>query len=204
MTLMLLGLRQDGGGPSQVRSCGTRDHTEGRFAAAGSNLPSWPAAKLAASPSAADLPQKITYNSSVLNGGFMLIGREKEAKMLLSGMRSDKSEFVAVFGRRRTCADICGQGGHRQSCVHHDGHAKWHTTRRELVRCAVRDHCGRPLRRLSRRQNGGCPSQCPVEGGFKTAYWELPSYRSFDVEGFSEDELVQQRRYLESMAHLII
>ncbi len=31
----------------------------------------------------------------------MLIGRGKETKMLLSAMRSDKSEFVAVFGRRR-------------------------------------------------------------------------------------------------------
>ena len=56
------------------------------------------------------------------------------------------------------------------------------------------------------RENGSvkvCVER-PGEGGFKTAYWELPSYRSFDVEGFSEDELVQQRRYLEAMAHLII
>ena len=40
----------------------------------------------------------------------------------------------------------------------------------------------------------------PVEGSFKTAYWELPSYRSFDVEGFGEDELAEQRRYLERAA----
>ena len=33
----------------------------------------------------------------------------------------------------------------------------------------------------------------PVEGAFKTAYWELPSYRCFDVEGFGEEELAEQR-----------
>jgi hypothetical protein len=44
----------------------------------------------------------------------------------------------------------------------------------------------------------------PVEGAFKTAYWELPSYRCFDIEGFGADELAEQRRYLESNAHLII
>ena len=44
----------------------------------------------------------------------------------------------------------------------------------------------------------------PVEGGFKTAYWELPSYRCFDVEGFGEEELAAQRHYLETTAHLII
>ena len=48
-----------------------------------------------------DLPQKIAYNYISLNGGFMLIGRDKEKNMLLSVLRSDKSEFVAVFGRRR-------------------------------------------------------------------------------------------------------
>ena len=59
------------------------------------------------------------------------------------------------------------------------------------------------------RENGSvkvCVER-PVEGGFKTAYWELPSYRSFDVEGFSKEELLlaaQQRRYLEDMAHLIL
>ena len=37
----------------------------------------------------------------------------------------------------------------------------------------------------------------PVEGAFKTAYWELPSYRCFDVEGFGAGELAEQRRYLE-------
>jgi len=31
----------------------------------------------------------------------MLIGREKEQKRLLQAEASDKSEFVAVFGRRR-------------------------------------------------------------------------------------------------------
>lgn len=44
----------------------------------------------------------------------------------------------------------------------------------------------------------------PVLGGFKTGYWELPTYRNFGVEGYTEDELVDQRKYLESMAHLII
>ena len=57
--------------------------------------------KLAASTFAIDLPQKIKYNSLIVNGGFMLVGREKETNMLLSAIRSDKSEFVAVFGRRR-------------------------------------------------------------------------------------------------------
>ena len=44
----------------------------------------------------------------------------------------------------------------------------------------------------------------PVDGGFKTAYWELPSYRCFDVDGYDENELAEQRRCLESTAHLII
>ena len=44
----------------------------------------------------------------------------------------------------------------------------------------------------------------PVADGFKTGYWELPSYRNFDVDGYDEAELFEQRKYLESMAHLII
>lgn len=44
----------------------------------------------------------------------------------------------------------------------------------------------------------------PVADGFKTCYWELPSYRNFDVDGYGENELVLQREYLEKMAHLII
>ena len=44
----------------------------------------------------------------------------------------------------------------------------------------------------------------PVADGFKTAYWELPSYCCFDVEGYGEKELSEQRKCLETMAHLII
>lgn len=44
----------------------------------------------------------------------------------------------------------------------------------------------------------------PVANGFKTAYWELPSYCCFDVEGYGEKELSEQRKCLETMAHLII
>lgn len=31
----------------------------------------------------------------------MLIGREKEKKLLLEAMESEQSEFIAVYGRRR-------------------------------------------------------------------------------------------------------
>ena len=44
----------------------------------------------------------------------------------------------------------------------------------------------------------------PIDGGFKTAYCELPSYRWFDVEGYSAAELEEQRKTVESLAHLII
>lgn len=44
----------------------------------------------------------------------------------------------------------------------------------------------------------------PIEDGFKTAYCDLPSYRWHDVEGFSEQELVEQRKVVESLSHLII
>ena len=44
----------------------------------------------------------------------------------------------------------------------------------------------------------------PVEGDFKTAYCELPSYRWYDVEGYTQDELEEQQRIVESLAHLII
>ena len=56
------------------------------------------------------------------------------------------------------------------------------------------------------RENGTvkvCFEQ-PVADGFKTCCWELPTYRNFDVEGYGENELADQRKYLESMAHLII
>ena len=43
-----------------------------------------------------------------------------------------------------------------------------------------------------------------VQGGFKTAYCELPSYRWFDVDGYSADELKQQQKTVESLSHLII
>ena len=44
----------------------------------------------------------------------------------------------------------------------------------------------------------------PAADGFKTAYWKLPSYCCFDVEGYGERELSEQRKCLETMAHLII
>ena len=43
----------------------------------------------------------------------------------------------------------------------------------------------------------------PVEGDFKTAYCELPSYRWYDVEGYTKEELEEQQRIVESLAHLI-
>ena len=42
----------------------------------------------------------------------------------------------------------------------------------------------------------------PVEGDFKTAYCELPSYRWYDVEGYTKEELEEQQRIVESLAHL--
>ena len=45
----------------------------------------------------------------------MLIGRDKERNMLLSALRSDKSEFVAVFGRRRVGKTYLVQGTFRNS-----------------------------------------------------------------------------------------
>ena len=44
----------------------------------------------------------------------------------------------------------------------------------------------------------------PVEGDFKTAYCELPSYLWYDVEGYTKEELEEQQRIVESLAHLII
>ena len=44
----------------------------------------------------------------------------------------------------------------------------------------------------------------PVADGFKTAYCELPRYRWFDVDGYSQAELSEQRKTIESLAHLII
>ena len=43
----------------------------------------------------------------------------------------------------------------------------------------------------------------PVEGDFKTAYCELPSYLWYDVEGYTKEELEEQQRIVESLAHLI-
>ena len=45
----------------------------------------------------------------------MLIGRDKEKNMLLSVLRSDKSEFVAVFGRRRVGKTYLVQESFRNS-----------------------------------------------------------------------------------------
>ena len=45
----------------------------------------------------------------------MLIGRDKERNMLLSALRSDKSEFVAVFGRRHVGKTYLVQGTFRNS-----------------------------------------------------------------------------------------
>ncbi len=44
----------------------------------------------------------------------------------------------------------------------------------------------------------------PTVNGFKTSYWELPSYVCHDVDGYCEEELAEQRTCLETMAHLII
>lgn len=44
----------------------------------------------------------------------------------------------------------------------------------------------------------------PVADGFKTAYCDLPSYSWYDVEGFSAEELQEERQLVESLSHLII
>lgn len=44
----------------------------------------------------------------------------------------------------------------------------------------------------------------PVDGDFKTAYCELPSYHWYDVEGYTKEELEEQQKTVESLAHLII
>lgn len=44
----------------------------------------------------------------------------------------------------------------------------------------------------------------PVEDGFKTAYCKIPGYAWYDVEGFTDEELAEHRKTVESLAHLII
>lgn len=44
----------------------------------------------------------------------------------------------------------------------------------------------------------------PVEGGFKTAYCELPTHRWFGIEGYSPEEISEQQKVISSLAHLII
>ena len=44
----------------------------------------------------------------------------------------------------------------------------------------------------------------PVDGDFKTAYCELPGYRWYDVDGYTKEELDEQQKTIESLAHLII
>lgn len=44
----------------------------------------------------------------------------------------------------------------------------------------------------------------PVEGDFKTAYCTIPGYGWYDVEGYTTDELSENRKILESLSHLII
>ena len=72
-------------------------------------------AKLAVSALPVDLPQKITHNYLAFKWSFMLIGRDKERNMLLSALRSDKSEFIAVFGRRRVGKTYIAQESFRNS-----------------------------------------------------------------------------------------
>ena len=67
----------------------------------------------------------------------MLIGRRRETEILVSALKSDKSEFVAVFGRRRVGKTFLVQEafGNRFS-VGHTGVAKggmrkdWHMATR--------------------------------------------------------------------------
>lgn len=56
-------------------------------------------------------------------------------------------------------------------------------------------------------QDDGTVKVCverPVVGDFKTAYCNIPGYSWYDVEGFTETELVENRKLLESLSHLII
>ncbi len=44
----------------------------------------------------------------------------------------------------------------------------------------------------------------PVDGGFKTAYCAIPGYAWYDVEGYTDEELSENRKILESLSHLIV
>jgi hypothetical protein len=44
----------------------------------------------------------------------------------------------------------------------------------------------------------------PVEGDFKTACCTIPGYGWYDVEGYTANELSENRKILESLSHLII
>ena len=43
----------------------------------------------------------------------------------------------------------------------------------------------------------------PVDGDMKTAYCNLPSYDWYDVYGFTAEELEENRKIVESLAHII-
>ena len=44
----------------------------------------------------------------------------------------------------------------------------------------------------------------PEEGGFHSAYCYLPEYRWDQISGFNNDDIVKLRRYLGTVAHIII
>ena len=46
--------------------------------------------------------------------------------------------------------------------------------------------------------------ECPVDGDFKTAYCNIPGYSWYDVEGYTTEELAENRKLLESLSHLIV
>jgi len=45
--------------------------------------------------------------------------------------------------------------------------------------------------------------ECPIEGGFKSARCELPSYKWMFNDGYSEDEINFFIEFLEHNAHLL-
>ncbi|MCL2088982.1 MAG: hypothetical protein FWH14_05830 [Oscillospiraceae bacterium] len=44
----------------------------------------------------------------------------------------------------------------------------------------------------------------PIDGGFNSAMCYLPEYKWDEITGFSDDEIREYHKMLESMAHLII
>ena len=44
----------------------------------------------------------------------------------------------------------------------------------------------------------------PIKGGFKTATCYLPEYKWAEITGFTNDEISEYHKILESTAHLII